>query len=392
MRQPIITTTPADADAGLSSRDYCFMIMSYRQQQERVFDDIMQRIAGDLHLRCERADRVLLSGADLLAKVHALILGSSIVIADLTDNRPNVYYEYGYAAAHDRLPILIAQAETELETDLHGKEVLRYSGAPGNDHEFIGKLLRSVKERLRSPIPEQRRMLGSPQPFPAYVLVAPRAPGLGSRHPWHPDERTTFGDMLGIAGILTAYGNLWGVHERPQLLHAASMAKDVLFSAANVFCIGSPKVNPATAYFLELTQAGLEPHWKMPEVPPDDDPRIVIQGDASLDETLRNPIDDPQADRITDYGLVIRAPHPSTAHHLVWVLAGRHSIGTHAACAVATDPKLIRDLEDMLPGGKVAMANSGQPFWAVVKGALNRFDMSIEVVIVKAGGYAGMRT
>ncbi len=43
-------------------------------------------------------------GICMLGKVHEMILNSSIVVADVTEYSPNVYYEYGYASAHDRTP------------------------------------------------------------------------------------------------------------------------------------------------------------------------------------------------------------------------------------------------------------------------------------------------
>lgn len=373
----------------LEPREQCFLIMSYKPKEhyDKVYEQLRSLIEGATVLRCIRADRELQPGRDLLGKVHEQILGASVVVADVTEHSPNIYYEYGYASAHNRLPVLIAREGAELPTDLVGKELLWYRDTPGADGDFSEKLLSCINERLTSPLPEQRRMLASPHPFPAYLITAPRVPGVGSKHRWHPDERKTFGDMLGIVGILTAYGNLFGTRMLPELLHAERLAENVFANTANFFCIGSSKVNPATKHFLPLIQQGLSPAWQMIEKGPGKDKRVIFQGDPSIDEMLAAPITKTADGACSDFGLIVRASHPDDLQHLVLIVAGRHSIGTHAACMVATRQDLIAALEKKL-GKHVSLRDTTQPFWAIVRGTLDSNGIfSDNVEIVKAGGY-----
>jgi len=390
MKRSRIKASPPRRTYKPDSREYCFVIMSYRPRSryDRVYKKLCGLIEDHTVLRCVRADREPKPGCDLLGKVHEMILRSSVVIADVTEYSPNVYYEYGYASAHDRLPILIAKQGVKLPTDLVGKEVLRYRGIPAADTKFARELLGCIERDLRSPLPEQRRMLASQHPFPAFLLAAPRVPGEGSKHWWHPDEYETFGDMIGILGILTAYGNLFGTHRLPDLLHAQSVHSEVLRRAANFFCIGSPKVNKAVEYFLPRVQQGLSPTWQMPKLGPRRDPRVIIKGDAQLDEQLAKSIDRKAGAPFRDYGLIIRSPHPDDAQHLVMVLAGRHSIGTSAACLVATRQELIGALEGRLKQAGVSLRDTRQPFWAIVRGTLVTTHKTVtDVDIVKVGGY-----
>ena len=375
---------------GSEAREYCFVIMSYRPRPhyDRVYEELRQLIERHTGLRCIRADHEPEPGRDLLGKVHEMILGASVVVADVTEYSPNVYYEYGYASAHDRLPILIARQGPKLPTDLVGKETLRYRGMPAADAKFTEHLLGCVDRELRSPLPEQRRMLASPHPFPAYLIAAPRVPGIGSKHWWHPDERHTFGDMLGIMGILTAYGNLFGTRHLPEVLHAQCVPADVMARSANFFCIGSSKLNKATSYFLPRVQAGLTPCWQMLKLGRGPDKRVVIKGDPHLDGLLRAPVEKKTDGSVWDYGLIIRAPHPQDSQHLVMIVAGRHSIGTHAACMTVTRQHLIITLEDHLKKSYLSLRDTRQPFWAVVKGTLLRDgSMAPDVEILKSGGY-----
>lgn len=379
-------------DSAKEARDYCFVIMSYKPAYDLVYDQLSEEIERHTGLRCIRADRDRQPGRALLVKVHQQILGASIVLAEVSEYSPNVYYEYGYSSAHDRLPVLIARKGRRLPTDLVGKEVLRYRGLPRDDGQFLSELLLCIDKQLRSPLPEQRRMLASLHPFPAYLITAPRVPDEHSKHLWHPDEQQTFGDMIGITGILTAYGNLFGIRQLPELLHARHFSKDVLARPANFFCIGSPKVNPATEAFLSRIQHNLTPQWTMPKVGSSPDPRVIIQGDPTLDIDLAAPVT-PQADgNIIDYGLIIRTPHPSDPRHLILIVAGRHSIGTHAACLVVTHREYIALLEQCMPNGKETLRNVHQPIWAIVRGTLVPQQGTLsDVQIVKAGTYGVMR-
>jgi hypothetical protein len=386
-------------EAGLSNprhksreeaREYCFLITSFKKRNEKSSAQLCEIVQRHTGLRCERADREPEPGRDLLAKVQEMILGASVVIADVTEYSPNVYYEYGYASAHNRVPVLIARQGRKLPTDVVGKEALRYCGSPACDRKFLKELLSCLERQLRSALPEQRRMLASPIAFPAYVIAAPRVPGKESKHWWHPDETYTFGDMSGITGILTAYGNLFGTRRLPELLHAQCLSHKVLRKSASFYCIGSSKVNPATNYFLNRIQQGLKPHWKMAEVGLPPDKRIIFRcgDDPSLDALLQATVTRSRDGSLHDYGLIVRAPNPVDPRYLILIIAGRHSLGTHAACMATTRQSLIKALERELKIAGVLLKDTNQPFWAIVRGALGkRGSSSDEVEIVKVGGY-----
>ena len=371
------------------AREHCFVIMSYKPAYKPVFEQLRKLVEGHTGLRCIRADREMEPGRDLLGKVHEQILRASVVVADVSEYSPNVYYEYGYASAHDRLPILIARLGRRLPTDLVGKETLRYREQPARDAKFERDFLSCVDLQLRSPLPEQRRMIASPNPFPAFVIASPRVPGPGSKHWWHPAERQTFGDMLGITGILTAYGNLFGTRHLPELLHAQCLSSEVLKTPGNFFCIGSPKLNKATKHFLARIQRGLKPQWKMPLVGLGSDKRVIFKGKHALDGLLAAPVFKARDGTTSDYGLIIRAPYPTDATRLVLIVAGRHSIGTHAACMVVTRQNWIAALEERLKAVGVDLRDPTQPFWVVVRGAIDRkANFMNKVEIIEVGGYA----
>jgi hypothetical protein len=380
------------------SRDYCFVIMSYQPRFDAVFDALREVIEGRTGLEVVRADRRPAAGQDLHGKVLAMIERASVIVAELSEASPNVYYEYGHATALGRQPIPIAEEGVKLPTDVIGQEVPRYRGSALTDKAFADLLVHNIAERLHSPVPQLRRMLASPHPFPAYVLAAPKAEG-PDRQPnfWHPPEERTFGDWLGVAGIVSAFGNLFGAARIPQVLHAQRVHRSLRKQVATYYCIGSPKVNLWSAHWLERLQRGFTPQWTMDLVAPPPagtrpvnpaDRRTVIRGGPALGVDLAAPIP-PDADPVEDYGLIVRGPHPEDARHLVLVVAGRHSLGTHAACAFVTQREGILQLETHLALSKIDLGRSTQPFWALVRGRARRDGASEpEVELVEAGGYA----
>jgi hypothetical protein len=66
---------------------------------------------------------------------------AEFVIVDLTDGRPNVYYEAGYANGIGKTPIYIARSGTSLEFDLKDYPVILFSS--------LRQLKESLEQRLR---------------------------------------------------------------------------------------------------------------------------------------------------------------------------------------------------------------------------------------------------
>jgi nucleoside 2-deoxyribosyltransferase len=75
--------------------------------------------------RPERVDADY-SGKLIYNKIKQNIEKAEIIVADLTFERPNCYYEVGYAHAMDKTVILTARVGTRLHFDLGGHQVIFY--------------------------------------------------------------------------------------------------------------------------------------------------------------------------------------------------------------------------------------------------------------------------
>lgn len=89
---------------------------------------------------------------DILRQIITDLVTASIVVADLTDANPNVYWELGVRQSFKHSTITIAEDGTDLPFDLGGKGTLFYFP---NDHikmeEFRNQFHEAIKDCLDSP-------------------------------------------------------------------------------------------------------------------------------------------------------------------------------------------------------------------------------------------------
>jgi hypothetical protein len=79
-----------NSEFNYKSRDYCFIIMSYKPNNSRPdYEQLCSLIEEHTKLKCIRANRSKKPvGICMLGKVHEMILNSSIVVADVTEYSP----------------------------------------------------------------------------------------------------------------------------------------------------------------------------------------------------------------------------------------------------------------------------------------------------------------
>ncbi len=386
-------------------RAFVLVVMAYKDtktrqdKRQKIFDMIREVVEQEFNLACLRADQVLSSGHELLSKIHLLIDRAALVVAEISDARPNVFYELGYAMGTKKIPLLLLESNRKAPYDLQGLEVFEYENTLDGVDAFRKKLTEHLRVRLKPAMPALRDMLAAPQPIPAYIVASPKYPGKNSRIQGQVFDSRTFGDHLGILGLISALGSIYGDATGVELVSAQHAPPDLLKRDINLYLIGSRRVNPFTEDILKGLQTGqaiqwcfgLPPAWKHGET--GDWPVALYRLDKGkrvhvCGELVRVGRAKKAVIWKSDYGLVMRGPHPGRSGRLALIMAGAHSLGTAAAGLLATRPRLIKELQESLPPG--TLEDKKQAFWALVKGTSRPDDYLLDedgVSIVETGVY-----
>ena len=117
-------------------REYIFVMMPFGIQHVDTYDAIRRSILKvNSDLRVERVDEKP-GSAQILNEIYKSIRSASLIIADMTDEKPNVYYELGYTHALEKPTVCLAREGTIIHFDLSGFKVIFF------------KTLRELEESL----------------------------------------------------------------------------------------------------------------------------------------------------------------------------------------------------------------------------------------------------
>jgi hypothetical protein len=385
-------------------RPFVLMVMPYKDARTGadlrpwVFDLVKEVAEREFNVACVRADQLLGSGGDLREKIHDLIDLASLVIVEMSEDRPNVFYEFGYAAGRKKTPVLLLEEGLRAPYNAQGLEVLEYQNTISGAKVLREKLAGHLRGRLSPELPLLREMLAPSTPHPSYIVASPKYPGKNSRIHGSVFDRRTFGDHLGMLGVISAFGLFYGNVKGVELISAQHSHPDLLDEDFNLYLLGSEKVNPRSGELLAMVCKGRGIGWEFAPWP---DPTAEKLGDwpvglyriqdgvpHDLRGTLTR-IGPEEKDQIwtSDYGLIVRTPHPKHPNRLAMIMAGPHSLGTAAACLAATRVSLIQKIKDALPS---AMEDRSKALWVLVKGTSNTKDFHLDedgVTIEDVGVY-----
>ncbi len=115
---------------GTVDENYCFVIMSFRSKVlDQVYENHVKRVMESLGFEVKRDDEI--------SEINVIVQGiwtqlnrAGLVIADLTDNNPNVLYELGICHAMGKKVVLLAQRAQEIPFNLRHWRAIVYSPTP----------------------------------------------------------------------------------------------------------------------------------------------------------------------------------------------------------------------------------------------------------------------
>jgi len=113
-----------EGDPSVTDPQLVFIIMPFDDSHIDTYDAIKRAIEKiDTKLRAVRVDEQ--PGAIAITdEIHRAIRKAELVVCDLTAERPNVYYELGFAKGIGKRLICIAREGTQIHFDVYGLKIL----------------------------------------------------------------------------------------------------------------------------------------------------------------------------------------------------------------------------------------------------------------------------
>lgn len=106
---------------------YCFVCMPLNPSFNDIYELGIKTVVQESGFRCLRADEIH-HNMGILRVVYDQIISAHIIIADMTGQNPNVYYEVGFAHGIGKEVVLLTQKMDDIPFDLRGFNHIMYEG------------------------------------------------------------------------------------------------------------------------------------------------------------------------------------------------------------------------------------------------------------------------
>jgi hypothetical protein len=147
------TSKPKQKEAGgkPETKDICFVIMPFGGWFDSYYLDIYCPAITKAGFNHRRADD-LYRPSNIVQDIWELTKKAKIILADLTNKNPNVFYELGLAHALAKPVIIITETIDDIPFDLRSLRIIHYDkNQPNWGAKLQSKIEKAIKETIESP-------------------------------------------------------------------------------------------------------------------------------------------------------------------------------------------------------------------------------------------------
>lgn len=146
-----IVAAEAHTDTKKGKADTCFVIMPFGGHFDNYYSEIYAPAIEASGLTSKRADNLFRPGS-IVEDIWRFTKEAKIILADLSQKNPNVFYELGLAHAITKPAILVVENIEHVPFDLRNLRVHIYDKNDSNWGEKLkGKIRKSIAEILENP-------------------------------------------------------------------------------------------------------------------------------------------------------------------------------------------------------------------------------------------------
>lgn len=125
----------------------CFVLMPFDEKFTPIYENIIKKVVEEFDLNCKRADEIF-GTKPIIEDIWQHIQKARILLADLTDRNPNVFYELGLAHAIGKDTILITQELNDVPFDLRHYRCIVYEDSISGAEKLKEGIKSTLKEKL----------------------------------------------------------------------------------------------------------------------------------------------------------------------------------------------------------------------------------------------------
>lgn len=130
--------------ANIKTEKICFVIMPFSEQRWEVFEFGIAPACKSAGFAAVRVDQ-LKGHFNINRKIIEQLFSCDVVIAEITDKNPNVFYEMGVAHALDNKTIVIAQNAQELPFDIRNYRCIVYQQSVKGLQQLQAQIVESLQ-------------------------------------------------------------------------------------------------------------------------------------------------------------------------------------------------------------------------------------------------------
>jgi hypothetical protein len=141
------------------AEEFCFVIMPFSGDFRNIYETAIKAAVEEANLKCIRADEI--EGSFVIHKqMIDCIDRATVIIADLTGQNANVFYEMGVAHALGSNVILIAQSLQDVPFDLRVCKIIHYKNTIGGESALKKQIKESIAMLGQQPLGQSNPVQG----------------------------------------------------------------------------------------------------------------------------------------------------------------------------------------------------------------------------------------
>jgi len=147
---------PVFYSRGFTRRDdLCFVLMPFRDDLQGFYNSAVKPIVEELGLDCNLATDITAGHGDVMDEIWVKLNEARLVIADLTGQNANVFYELGIANTLGKHVVAICKRvpngqDGKLPFDVSGRRTIFYEDSAVGAVAFKEELAKHIKTILES--------------------------------------------------------------------------------------------------------------------------------------------------------------------------------------------------------------------------------------------------